>query len=84
VYFFKPLNERVPVYQKPFTLIEEMILEGTPEVQAALRGKDSLTLTGTLEYQACNNKECFNPAVVPLSWKVGLRPLVRERPRQQK
>ena len=28
-YFFKPLNEHVAVYQKPFTLVQEVILEGT-------------------------------------------------------
>jgi peroxiredoxin len=79
-YFFKPLNQRVPVYQKPFTLVQEVVLEGTPAAQAALRGKDALTLTGTLEYQACDDKQCFNPASVPLSWTLTLRPLVTERP----
>jgi peroxiredoxin len=80
IYFFKPLNERVPVYQKPFTLVQEVILEGTPQAQAALRGKDSVTLNGTLEYQACDDKICFNPATVPLSWTLELRPIVTERP----
>ena len=84
IYFYKPLNERVPVFQKPFTLVQEVILEGTPQAQAALRGKDNLTLTGELDYQACDDKECFNPTSVPLSWTVALRPLVRERPSLQK
>ena len=66
IYFFKPLNERVPVYQKPFTLLQDIALDGTPQAQAALRGKDSLTVTGTLEYQACDDKICFNPESVPL------------------
>lgn len=83
IYFFKPLKERVPVYQKPFTLIQEVVLEGTPQAQAALRGKDMLTLKGTLEYQACDEKVCFNPASVPLSWTFTLRPLVLERPARQ-
>ena len=80
IYVFKPLNERVPVFEKPFTLIQEVILEGQPEAQAALRGKDSLTLTGTLDYQACDDKVCFNPSSVPLSWTLSLRSLIRERP----
>ena len=80
IYFFKPLNERVPVYQKPFTLVQEVILEGTPQAQAAFRGKDSVTLNGTLEYQACDDKICFNPTSVPLSWALTLRPIVVERP----
>ena len=84
IYFYRPLNERVPVFQKPFTLVQEVILEGTPQAQAALRGKDSLTLSGRLDYQACDDKECFTPTSVPLSWTVALRPLVRERPNLQK
>ena len=80
IYFFKPLNEQVLVYQKPFTLVQEVILEGTPQAQAAFRGKDSVTLNGTLEYQACDDKICFNPTSVPLSWALTLRPIVVERP----
>lgn len=81
IYFFKPLNERVPVYQKPFRLVQEMILEGTPDAQAALRGKENVTVSGTLEYQACDDKTCYNPVSVPLSWTLSLRPLITERPR---
>lgn len=80
MYFFKPLNERVPVYAKPFTLVQELILEGYPEAQAALRGKESVTLASTLDYQACDDKVCFNPTSVPLAWTLPLRPLIRERP----
>ena len=42
-------------------------------------GKDSITLTGTLEYQACDDTICYNPASIPLSWTLSLRPLVVER-----
>jgi peroxiredoxin len=80
IYLFKPLNERVPVYEKPFTLVQEMTLEGHPDAQAAFRGKDSLTLAGTLDYQACDDRVCFNPSSVPVSWTFSLRPIVRERP----
>jgi peroxiredoxin len=80
IYLFKPLNERVPVYQRPFTLVQEVILEGTPQAQASFRGKDLVTLSGTLEYQACDDKICYNPASIPISWTLSLRPLVLERP----
>jgi hypothetical protein len=76
---FKPLNERVPVYLKPFTLVQEVVLEGAPQAQAALRGKDGVTLSGTLAYQACDDRVCFNPVSIPLSWKVGLKPIVNDR-----
>ena len=84
IYFFKPLNERVPVYQKPFRLAQEVVLEGQPQAQQAFRGKDSLTVTGTLDYQACDDKLCYNPTSVPLTWTVALRPLVTQRPKVER
>ena len=78
-YYFKPLKERVPVFQKPFRLVQELVLEGTPQAQAALRGKESVTVKGSLQYQACDDKTCFNPVLVPLSWTITLQPLVRQR-----
>jgi hypothetical protein len=80
IYFFKPLNERVPVFQKPFTLVQEVVLEGTPQAQTVFRGKNSVTVSGTLEYQACDDKICYNPTTVPLSWTLNLRPIIVERP----
>lgn len=82
IYFFRPLNERVPVYQKPFTLLQEIIPEVTTEAEAAFRGKESLTLTGTFEYQACDDKICYNPASVPLSWTLAIKPFERSAPRR--
>lgn len=75
-YFFRPLNERVPVYQRPFRLVQRVALEGTRDAQAALKGRDTLVLSGVLDYQACDDKVCFNPVSVPQSWAVALRPLV--------
>jgi hypothetical protein len=72
MYVFVPLNERIPVYQKPFTLRQELVLDDRPEARVAFRGKKSLTVTGMLAYQACDDKVCFNPVTVPLSWTVPL------------
>lgn len=71
--FFTILNQRTPVFQKPFRLVQELILEGGPEAQPALRDKDSVTIRGTLEYQACDDKMCFFPVSVPLTWTIMLR-----------
>lgn len=60
-YHFLPLNETIPVYQKPFALK----LEAT-----ALRSREELAVTGRLEYQACDDKVCFAPVTVPLAWTV--------------
>jgi peroxiredoxin len=80
IYHFKPLDERVPVYQKPFTLVQEMVLEGSVKAQAAFKGRDSVTIHATVEYQACDDRICYDPVSLPLSWTLGLRPLVTQRP----
>jgi peroxiredoxin len=79
IYFFKPLNERVPVYQRPFTLLQEVVLEVSPQAAKVLAGRTELNLSGSLQYQACDEKECFNPVSVPLSWTLKLTPNITER-----
>ena len=79
IYHFEPLDERVPVYQQPFMLLQEVVVSGAAEVEEALAGLDALTLTGTLDYQACNDELCFDPVSVPLSFTLDLDVLDRQR-----
>ncbi len=78
IYHFEPLDERVPVYLRPFTLVQEVVVEASPEAAEALAGVDALTLTGTLDYQACDDRICFEPASVPLTWTLTVEPLDRQ------
>jgi peroxiredoxin len=80
-YYFKPLNERVPVYQRPFTLVMDVVPDATAEARKALAGKSELVVDGTLDYQACDDKICYNPVSIPLSWRVALRESVPGAPR---
>ena len=83
IYVFAPLNERIPVYQKPFTLRQELALDDRPEARAAFRGKSALTVDGALDYQACDDKVCFNAVTVPLSWTLPLKSSVSPPPDQK-
>ncbi len=67
-YYFEPLDEHVPVYQKPFTLKQELTLGDD-----ALKGKETLTLTGKLEYQACDDKVCFKPNAIPFKFELKVK-----------
>jgi len=78
-YHFKPLNEHVQVYQRPFRLVQDVVIDASPQGQAALKDQTTATITGTLNYQACNDTLCFAPQSVPLTWTVALRQLDRER-----
>jgi hypothetical protein len=80
IYHFKPLNERVEVFMKPFLIRRDLTLLATPEAQKLLSGITTVSITGALEYQACDDKLCFNPARVPISFVVALKPLDRRPP----
>lgn len=65
--FFKPLNETVPVYQKPFRLAQDVVVART------VKPGSEVTVEGTLEMQACDDQVCFVPESVPVTWTVTVR-----------
>ena len=79
IYHFEPLDERVPVYQTPFTLLQEAVVSGEPGVEEALADIDAVTLSGTLDYQACDDRLCYDPVSVPLSFTFEVDLLDRQR-----
>jgi hypothetical protein len=80
IYHFKPLDERVEVYSKPVRLIQDITFLATPEVQKTLATMPTVTIGGALEYQACDDKVCYNPARVPFRFTVAMKPLDRRPP----
>ena len=68
IYHFKPLDERVAVYSKPFRLTQEAGLLDTPAAKKALAGAKSVTLSAQVHYQACDDTVCYKPQTIPLSW----------------
>lgn len=79
IYMFKPLDERVEVFQKPFRLIQEVAFETSPEARKALALAETVTITGMLEYQACDDTVCFLSKTVAVVYRVNLRELDTER-----
>ena len=82
-YFFKPLNEHVLVYQHPFRIVQDVVLDPSRDGSAALKDVTTLTIHGTFDYQACDDKVCFALQSIPLSWSIDVKQLDRERPKRQ-
>jgi DsbC/DsbD-like thiol-disulfide interchange protein len=76
-YFFKPLNETQLVYSKPFRIVQDVTIADTAATRARAQAAGRLTITGTLQYQACDDAICYAPVTVPVAWTLGLRPLER-------
>ena len=77
-YHFEPLNETVPVYEAPFTLVQEITIPMSDETGELAQAGDPLIIEGTLEYQACDPEICYLPAEVSLRWEFEWRALVRD------
>ena len=72
LYYFAPLDETVPVYQEPFKLIQEAIVAASAEAEQAMAGLEVMTLSGTLDYQACDDAICYLPTSIPVSFTLEL------------
>jgi thiol:disulfide interchange protein DsbD len=60
-------DEKVPVFQKPFRLTQDATLD-----KSAKPGS-TLTIAGTVHFQACDDRVCFPPESVPVSWTVAVK-----------
>jgi len=80
IYHFRPLDERVEVYARPFRLAQDITVLATQEMQKTLAGMPTITISGSLEYQACDDKICYNPASVPFNFALTVKSLDRRPP----
>ena len=71
-YFFAPSNETVKVYNKPFQIVQTITLATTPALRKRAGAKETLTINGTLKYQACDDLVCYKPDSLPVSWNIAL------------
>jgi hypothetical protein len=77
IYHFRPLNERVEVYSKPFRLVQDVTIPATPDIQKSLPAMGTVTIAGALEYQACDDRLCYTPTEVPFAFTVRTKALER-------
>jgi Disulphide bond corrector protein DsbC len=80
ILFLPAIKERVPVFEGKFLISQDLQVSSAADFSGAL-GADgkTVTITGKLEYQACDSKICFLPASVPVQWQLQIVPLDRQR-----
>jgi hypothetical protein len=76
-FVFGPDKEKVQVFDAPFRISQDVTLTLTPAMRQLATAKGMLAMTGTLQYQACNDRVCFPPETLKLSWTVALTPIER-------
>jgi hypothetical protein len=80
VLYLHAIKERVPVFEGTFRITQDLKVSSVAEFSKSLgaEGK-AFTITGKLEYQACDSKVCFLPTSVPVEWQLQVEPLDRQR-----
>lgn len=64
------IEETVPVYEGTFRLVRDVMIGQPKEIDHLLSVDGTVTIKGSLRYQACDDKVCYLPETVPLEWKV--------------
>lgn len=72
IYDFKELNEKVETYGKPFKLVQDVTILNTAAAKKALAA-GPIKLSGKLEYQACDDKVCYAPSKIPVSFELSTK-----------
>ena len=60
-------DEKVPVFQKPFRLTQDATID-----KSAKPGS-TVTVAAMVNFQSCDDKVCYPPEKVPISWTVSVK-----------
>ena len=80
VLYLAAIKERVPVFEGKFRITQDLKVGSAAEFSNSL-GTDgkTFTITGKIDYQACDKKICYLPTSVPVHWQLQVLPLDRQR-----
>jgi hypothetical protein len=80
ILYLPAIKERVPVFEGSFRILQDVKVNSGSEFWGSL-GKDgkTFTISGKLEYQACDETKCYVPTSVPVKWQLQVFPLDRTR-----
>ena len=79
ILYLEAIHEHVPVFEGEFRIVYEITINRSREFLAALGSGKEVAVTGELKYQACDERVCYPPASLPVSWKLQVLPPDRQR-----
>ena len=78
----KELGETQLVYRKPFRIVQDVTIAKRIPGSQGRAGNSTMTVTGTLKYQACDDSICYAPVSVTVKWTLAPQdgPAVLKKP----
>src|SRR5271155_3770722 len=69
------IHESVPVFEGKFRITQELFFSSDRAFMQSVGQGKTLTVHGNLKYQACDQKICYEPETLPVSWEVHMVPI---------
>lgn len=82
VLYLEAIQEHVPVFEGKFRITQDAIVttsKARDVVRSLVSAERTISITGELKYQACDDKVCYPPASVPVMWNLQVLPLDLKR-----
>jgi hypothetical protein len=82
VLYLAAIQENVPVFEGKFRITQDVTVtpsKPTGAVRSLVSAQRTISITGELRYQACDQTVCYPPTSVPVSWQLQILPLDLKR-----
>jgi hypothetical protein len=82
VLYLEAIKEHVPVFEGKFRITQDLTVtpsKTTDAIRSVLSKQRTISITGELKYQACDQTVCFPPTSVPVKWQLQIVPLDLKR-----
>jgi hypothetical protein len=82
VLYLEAIQEHVPVFEGKFRISEDLTVtpSRTSDALRSVFSKErTISITGDLKYQACDQTLCYPPTSVPVKWQLQVLPLDLKR-----
>jgi Disulphide bond corrector protein DsbC/AhpC/TSA family len=78
--YLPAIKEKVPVFEGTFRITQDARVSSSSQFWGSLsQDGQSFTITGHLEYQACDKTICYLPTSITVKWQLQVLPLDRTR-----
>jgi hypothetical protein len=82
ILYLEAIREHVPVFEGKFRITQDVIVTSSKTgdvVRSLVSAQKTISITGELKYQACDETICYPPTSVPLKWQLQILPLDLKR-----
>jgi len=82
ILYLEAIQEHVPVFEGKFRIRQDVTVtpsKASDAIRAVLSKEKTISITGDLKYQACDQTVCYPPTSVPVKWQLQVLPLDLKR-----